>query len=120
MSDEIVIVDGIAVTSVARTVVDIARTVPFEQAVVVLDAALARGLVDGLAARGGAVARPSGGAAPRLRGGRSRSPSRAPQSVGESRSRVAIMRAGLPRPVLQWEVRDGSGPPHRPHRLRLA
>jgi hypothetical protein len=30
-------------------------------------------------------------------------------SVGESRSRVAIMRAGLPQPVLQWEVRDAAG-----------
>ena len=45
--DEIAMVDGVVVTSMARTVVDIARTVPFEQAVVVADAALARGIVDG-------------------------------------------------------------------------
>jgi hypothetical protein len=31
-------------------------------------------------------------------------------SVGESRSRVAIAAAGLPTPVLQWEVRaEGTG-----------
>jgi hypothetical protein len=30
-------------------------------------------------------------------------------SVGESRSRVAMHRAGLPRPVLQWEVVGGAG-----------
>ena len=77
--DEIVIVDGIAVTSIARTLVDIARTVPFEQAVVVLDAALARGLVDGPRSRRRCCAS-SGGAAPRRRGGRSRSPSRAPRA----------------------------------------
>jgi len=43
---EVVTVDGVLVTSPARTVVDLARTVPFEQAVVVADAALAIGLVD--------------------------------------------------------------------------
>jgi hypothetical protein len=42
---EVVTVD-VLVTSPARTVVDLARTVPFEQAVVVADAALAIGLVD--------------------------------------------------------------------------
>ena len=107
-ADEIALVDGIAVTSAARTVVDLARTVPFEQAVVVLDAALAMELVDGpqlaetllratgwpgcpAARRAAAFAEPGA------------------QSVGESRSRVAILRAGLPRPILQWEVRDAAG-----------
>ncbi|HEY0814136.1 MAG TPA: hypothetical protein VGE11_12715 [Pseudonocardia sp.] len=107
-ADEIALVDGIAVASVARTVIDVARTVPFEQAVVVLDAALALGMVDGeqlaealLRARGWpgcpaarrAVAFAEPGA----------------QSVGESRSRVAIQRAGLPPPILQWEVCDAAG-----------
>lgn len=31
------------------------------------------------------------------------------RSVGESRSRVAIARAGLPTPVLQWVVRNPAG-----------
>jgi hypothetical protein len=107
-SDEIVLVDGVAVASVARTVVDIARTVPFEQAVVVADAALASGLVDGLALAE-ALLRATGwrGAPAARRAVAFAEPGAA--SVGESRSRVAIMRAGLPRPVLQWEVRDGSG-----------
>jgi hypothetical protein len=37
---EIALVDGLPVTSLARTMVDIARTVPFEQSIVVADAAL--------------------------------------------------------------------------------
>ena len=31
------------------------------------------------------------------------------ESVGESRSRVALARAGLPVPEVQWEVRDEAG-----------
>ena len=38
--DEVVDVDGVAVTSVPRTLADLARTLPFEQALVVADAAL--------------------------------------------------------------------------------
>ncbi|MGH3906076.1 MAG: type IV toxin-antitoxin system AbiEi family antitoxin [Pseudonocardiaceae bacterium] len=107
-TDEVVTVDGITVTSPARTVVDLARSVPVEQAVVVADAALARGLVD-RAELDDAVQR-----ATRWRGspaaqrvvafadGRS-------ESVGESRSRVALRRAGLPDPVPQWEVRTADG-----------
>jgi hypothetical protein len=51
---------------------------------------------------------PPAGAAFRRRGERSRSANRAPQA---SVSRAAGSRscAGLPQPVLQWEVRDGSG-----------
>src|SRR6185437_1511196 len=43
-ADEIVVVNGVVGTSLARTVVDVARAVPFEQAVVVADAALRAGL----------------------------------------------------------------------------
>jgi hypothetical protein len=42
---KIVVCDGIAVTSVVRTLVDLDRSVPFPQAVAVIDAALARELV---------------------------------------------------------------------------
>lgn len=105
---EIVLVDGIATTAPGRTVVDVARSVPFEQGVVVADAALAAGLVDAgsLAAALRRTRRWPG--APRARrvvafaDGRS-------ASVGESRSRVAIARVGLPPPVLQWGVRTGDG-----------
>lgn len=107
-ADEIVTISGAAVTSAARTVVDLARTVPFEQAVVVADAALARRLVD-RADLDDALQRatrwPGNPAARRaiaFADGRS-------ESVGESRSRVAIRRAGLPVPLPQWEVRVGDG-----------
>lgn len=105
---EVADVGGIAVTSVARTVVDMARSVPFEQAVVVADAALAMRLVDAaaLAVAQQRVAKWPGGPAARrvvafADGGS--------ESVGESRSRVALQQAELPVPVLQWEVRSGRG-----------
>jgi len=101
--DEIVSVGDLPVTSVARTVVDLARTVPFEAAVVAADAALARRLVSSadlalmlvrcIGWRGSPAARRAIGFAD----------DRA-ESVGETRSRVAIARAGLPAPVPQWEV----------------
>lgn len=105
---EVVLVDGVPVTSVARTVVDVARSRPFEEAVVVADGALAAGLTDreelaavlhGLHRRRGL---PSARLAVEFADARA-------ESVGESRSRVAIMRAGLPVPTLQWEVRDRHG-----------
>lgn len=104
--DEIVLVEGVSVTSPARTVVDVARSAPFQQAVVLADRALALGLVepDVLAdALAGATGWPGAPAARRVVGfadGRS-------ESVGESRSRVAIAAAGLPTPVLQWDVIAG-------------
>jgi hypothetical protein len=96
------------VTSAARTVVDVARTVPFEHAVVIADQALACGDVDIEELRV-ALARAQGwSGAPAARrviefadGGSA--------SVGESRSRVAIRRADLPAPVLQWKVRNRAG-----------
>lgn len=106
--DEVTIVDGIPVTTLERTVVDLARCLPFEPAVAVGDAALAkRGagsdeLIDSLrrsAHRPGCV---------RARRVIAFLDGRA-ESVGESRSRVALHRAGLPIPVPQWEVRDGRG-----------
>jgi hypothetical protein len=111
--DEVVRVGGMRVTHPARTVVDTASTAPFEQAVVVADAALAPrpdglppltdrpGLRDALERRGRhgraaarrAIAFADGGA----------------RSPGESRSRVALWRAGLPVPLLQYEVRSVDG-----------
>lgn len=100
--------NGFAVTSVARTLVDLARSVPFEEAVVLADGALFARLVGPaeLAAAQERASRWRGGPAA-LRAvsfadGRAESP-------GESRSRVAIWRAGLPPPVLQLEVRSASG-----------
>jgi hypothetical protein len=110
---EVVAVDGIPVTDPARTVVDVACAAPFEEAVVVADAALAprpgrrppltdvarlRAALDRCGRHGRTGARrvlafADGGA----------------RSPGESRSRVAMWRAGLPAPVLQHEVLDHDG-----------
>lgn len=106
--DEIVVVAGLPVTSVARTVVDLARSVPFEQAVVVADAALrgrpgVRELLDAALIRSGRwPGSPAARRAVAFADGDSANP-------GESRSRVAILRAGLPTPVLQWNVTDRGG-----------
>lgn len=105
---EIVLVDGLPVTSVARTVVDLARSVSFESALAAADAALARRLVT-RTELDRALARAKGWrGSPRARSVVAFADGRA-ESVGESRSRLAIARAGLPPPELQWEVRAEDG-----------
>jgi hypothetical protein len=102
-AEEVTVVDGVAVTTVARTVADLARAEPFAPAVAAVDTALRRQmvtrtaverLVESAAGRHGvraarrAVAFADGDA----------------ESVGESRSRVLLARARVPKPLLQWEV----------------
>lgn len=105
---EIVEVGGVAVTTVARTIVDLARSVPFEHGVVVADAALHSRFTDpdGLVTALERARRWPGNRKARrvvaFADGRSESP-------GESRSRVAMHRAGLPAPTLQWDVYDRHG-----------
>jgi hypothetical protein len=99
--------DGIRVTTLARTVVDLGRSLPFQRAVPVADAALAGGLLhDGLEQELVAAAGRTGiGAARRtvaFSDGRS-------ESVGESVSRVVLYRAGVAAPELQYEVCDRNG-----------
>jgi predicted transcriptional regulator of viral defense system len=104
-SEEIVVVDGVACTSVARTVVDLARTAAFEHAVVSADAALRAGL--GRPALAEALSRVRGWpGAPVARRVAAFADARS-ESVGESRSRVAIALARLPAPALQLPVRYG-------------
>ncbi len=106
--DEIVTVDGIAVTAPGRTLVDLGRSVSYQAAVAVADAALRAGLLDGpelRAAAARAVGRPG---APQARRVADFADARS-ESVGESRSRVALVRAGVPSPVPQWEVRSRTG-----------
>jgi hypothetical protein len=97
---------GLEVTQLARTVVDVARTAPFADAVVVADAALQRlGSCEELVEHLGA---------PRSRGvGRARAvlefADPASASPGESLSRVSIHRAGLPAPILQHRFEDAIG-----------
>jgi hypothetical protein len=109
LPSEITVIDGLAVTTCARTVIDAARTELFESAVVIADAALARPDVD----KGDLMevldrmrdwqgAR-SAGRAVEFADGRS-------ESVGESRHRVQIQRVGLPEPELQVEFLGPGGP----------
>ena len=111
--DETCVLSDMPVTSLDRTLIDLARTVPFEEAVVMADAALrgepSRREPVAPAALSEALAR-----AARWRGARAAGRAIAfadgrSASVGESRSRVAISLAGLPAPVLQWKVTDHTG-----------
>ncbi|MBH0122226.1 hypothetical protein ACWDUD_13880 [Rhodococcus sp. NPDC003382] len=106
--DDVVDVDGLAVTSPARTVVDLSRALPLDQAVVVGDSAL-RNYPDTLDLLPAALA------SARHRSGIARAAAVVPfldarsESPGESLSRVRIAESGLPRPVLQHPIvlRDG-------------
>jgi predicted transcriptional regulator of viral defense system len=97
------VVDGVPVTTVTRTVVDVARRVPFEAAVVTADAALRLGLtsderlLDCLARMGAVPGVRAAARALAFADGLS-------ESVGESRSRVLLSRLGLPAPDLQVRV----------------
>ena len=101
--DEVVTIDGVVATSAARTVVDLLRDVGFEQGVVTADAALRTGLVS-RASLSLALERARGWpGVPRARRVVAFADARS-ESVGESRSRVAIARAGLPVPHPQLAV----------------
>lgn len=106
--DEVAVVAGVRVTSVARTVLDVARSLPFDAALVVADAALHRHLVTreelAVALQRAERRRGTPGAARVLAFADPGS-----MSVGETRSRVALRDAGLPVPVLQWSVRTPGG-----------
>jgi hypothetical protein len=106
--EDVVRVGLVPVTSVARTVVDLARVLPFAPALSIADAALRHGgiapedlrrvLEAASGTRGTRAARRVVAAAD----GRS-------ESVGESRSRAIVIQSGLPLPDLQVEVRDAGG-----------
>lgn len=106
--DDIVTVAGVRVTSLARTAIDTARTCSFEAGVVVADAAFARDSEAQRIAlerldtmRDWAGARRAGSVLEFADG--------LSESVGESRCRVCFREAGLPRPVLQHEIRTSAG-----------
>ncbi|MGY1715935.1 hypothetical protein ACI78R_15840 [Geodermatophilus sp. SYSU D01106] len=106
--DEVVHVRGFAVTSPARTAVDLARALSFEQAVVLLDAALAAGrctageLAEALDRSHGRPGVRSAARAVSFADRRS-------ESVGESRSRVLLDRLGLQPTGLQHTVHTTDG-----------
>ena len=107
-AEDVVRCDGVAVTSVARTVADLCRTVPFEAAVAVGDAGLrvaslpVAAVADALAYAVGRPGHPAARRALDFLDGRS-------ESVGESRSRVALAALGFDAPGLQASLLDEHG-----------
>lgn len=106
--DEIVHIGGLDVTSPVRTALDLARSLPFEPAVVALDASLHCRLIDhdqlrqrlfDLAGTPGSRA-----AARAIAFADSRS-----ESVGESRSRVVLHSLGVTPPTLQLPITTALG-----------
>lgn len=106
--DEIVELRGYRVTNLARTITDLSRTLPFEEAIVAADAALHSGLitVDELIRAARRAPQRSG-----MRGAHQviSFADRRSESPGESRSRVLFHRAGLPAPTPQLPICDASG-----------
>jgi hypothetical protein len=106
--DEVTEVEGLLVTNPVRTALDLARSLPHEAAVTVLDAALHQGLLshEVLRARlfdiAGTPGSRSAARAVLFADGRS-------ESVGESRSRVILHRWKLAPSALQFEVRSADG-----------
>lgn len=105
---EIVELAGINVTSVPRTVADLARTLPFEQAVVAVDGALHKKLLTPQQLTDAVeriVGTPGSRSAMRV----AKFANGCSESVGESRSRVLMRNAGLPAPELQTDTFDQRG-----------
>jgi hypothetical protein len=105
--DEVITLGGIPVTSLARTVADLGRVLPFEQAVAAADRALRLGLAR--SDLDAALGRQAGchGVQRSRRMAQFADPRS--ESVGESVSRVRCLEEMLPVPALQYEVRDPSG-----------
>ncbi|NEK85523.1 type IV toxin-antitoxin system AbiEi family antitoxin domain-containing protein [Blastococcus saxobsidens] len=105
--DEVVEVAGMRVTDPVRTMLDLARSLPHETAVVALDAALNKRLLEHEQIRArlfDIVGSPGARSAARVvAAADARS-----ESVGESRSRVILQRWQLAPSDLQFEVRSGS------------
>lgn len=108
IDDGVAVVEGVVLTSPARTIVDLARTLPFEPALVACEAAVRRFGIDyaTLAVELEHAKRRRGAAAARrlivALDGHSESP-------GESRSRATILRSNLPLPSGQGVVTAANG-----------
>lgn len=101
--DDVTEIDGLRVTSIARTILDLTRSIPFEQAIVAGDNALHTLNVTSADLEKAIAAVPSHPGNRRSRrvldhlDGRS-------ESVGESRSRVLFIREQLPVPEMQADL----------------
>ena len=105
--EEVVLVGGLLVTGVARTVVDIAAAAPFEDGVMVADGALFAGLPRARLEEAVALIGPRR-ALPRIEDVVAFAHPGA-ESANESRSRVTEYRLGVEPPELQHEIRDEQG-----------
>lgn len=105
--DQLVMIGSLAATSLARTVVDLARTLPFEQAVAAGDRAMALGLnlAELEPVLEGAAGWPGIRQARRVAGFLDRRS----ESAAESVSRVRFADDLLPAPTPQYEVFDDLG-----------
>ena len=104
---EITVIDGVRVTSLARTVLDLGRTITFWRAVASGDRALRLGLEPNELTAGllGMSRWPGVRAARRTVA----TLDMRSESVGESFSRVRFIEHGIPTPELQYEVYDEAG-----------
>ncbi len=107
-TEDVEVIDGVVVTAAPRTVIDVARDADFEPSVIVADAAFSRdpaapaatlNRLDDMRNWPGSI---NAGRVVEFADGRS-------QSVGESRSRVAIHVVGLPAPELQAVIQTPDG-----------
>ncbi|MFB9618797.1 hypothetical protein [Brooklawnia cerclae] len=99
--------NGILTTSLARTAVDVSRRLPRDAALAVMDAAWRQaGTPDALAEQVSAASHKKGVATARWALAHANPLAESP---GESRSRYWMIAAGLPLPLLQFEVQDASG-----------
>ncbi|MBO1767493.1 hypothetical protein [Allobranchiibius sp. GilTou38] len=101
--------DGLCVTSPARTAVDIARAQSLASGVSVMDSVLTRGLASHDELRAELRAVPRGGRGRQLAALALALADIGGESAGESLSRVQLYTAGFPRPSLQVEFRDDRG-----------
>lgn len=97
--------EGLRITSVPRTVVDLARALPLPKAVAVGDSALRQRLALEPDLRRVLLASRGSGSAQAHRVGRLLDPKAG--SVLESVLRVVLVEAGLPAPLTQHEIRQG-------------
>jgi len=105
--DEVITIDGDRVTTLARTVFDLARSLSFEWGVMACDAGYRQGL-DATQLQLSARRHPRLRGAPRARRVADFGDRRS-ESAAESLSRVQILRAGIPLPALQYELFDSDG-----------
>ena len=106
--DEVKSVRGIPTTTIMRTLDDLGRRLPLVEGLVIADMALHLGLVEQLAFRAHAQARRGGRGLLNLRRVAVHSEPKA-ESPMETRLRMLLVLAGLPRPAAQVPIHDHGG-----------